>query len=300
LDYFDFDDRSTLCTMVAVRSFPASGPKDLPMEWHLIAELEENYDRFVARSLAGGSVWCLDCAEGLLAVTAHNGEQRVIPVWSDAAYARRALIEAPPNGYAVKAIPLQTFLNQTLGNFQCDDALIGPNYTRDMAGVELDPRDMFEEFRSRMTEQQSEDYRQCLATASIVTMGHPVEKLKRRVERFGRIVAFDPNASPSTLVRGDDPVHIDNRSKPGSSFVPLWSSGTQAERARRFCFAPDDPVRVVSVKLDEFLASAERDHWSIGVDPTIGLACMDIRAGDLLALVNEAQARADEESDDEA
>jgi hypothetical protein len=270
------------------------------MGWHLTVEFEENYDRFIRRSLAGGSVWLLQCDEGYLSALSHNGEQSVIPVWSDAAYARRALEQAPSNGFALKAIPLQAFLNQTLGNFQCGDVLMGPNYTRDLAGFELDPREMFEEFRSRMTEQQREEYCECLETASILTVGHPIEKLERRLERFGRIVAFYRDAWPCTLVRGTDPVNIDRSSKPGSSFVPLWSYGDQAELARRFCFDPDDPVRVSGIKLDEFLAKVECNHWSIGVDPTIDLTCMVVRPADVLALVKEAEEHADEESDDEA
>ncbi len=240
----------------------------------------------------------LACEEGLLAVTAHNGEQPVIPFWSDAAYARRALKEAPPDGYAVEALPLETFLGQTLGDLQRDDALVGPNYTRDMAGLELDPREVFDELRSRMTEQQRERYRGTLETASILTIGHPIEKLERRVERFGRIVVFDPNASPSTLLRGDEPVQVDIRSKPGSSFVPLWSSSATAERARRFCFAPDDPVRVVAVDLEELLSRAEREGWSMGVDPTIGFACIDVAPRAVVASLRAAEEEAEQEEGD--
>lgn len=60
------------------------------MEYHLIAELEENYDRFIERVLSGGQVWAVKCDDGLLTCLAENGEQPVIPFWSDAAYARRA------------------------------------------------------------------------------------------------------------------------------------------------------------------------------------------------------------------
>jgi Protein of unknown function (DUF2750) len=260
------------------------------MGYHLIAELEENYERFLTRSLAAGSVWTLRSDEGLLSVSAHNGEQSIIPFWSDAAYARRAQKEAPPSGYAVTEVSLRTFLTEALGSFQCDDVLVGPNYTVDMAGLELDPRDVFEEFRDRMTEQQKEAYRECWEKASILTVGHPPEKLQRRVERFGRAVMFDPDASPSTFVRADGPVQIENRSKPGSSFVPLWSSATHAERSRRFCYGHDDSVQVESVSLDDFLSQAERENWTIGVDPTIGLACTDVPPGRLRLLIAEAEA----------
>lgn len=268
------------------------------MEPHLTAELEENYDRFVERALNGGSVWALENDEGLLSVTAHNGEQAIVPFWSDAAYARRALEDAPPNGYTVNAVPLEKFLRETLGNFQYDDVLVGPNYTRDMAGLELDPREVFEEFRSRMTEPQRVQYRESLQSASILTIGHPIEKLERRVERFGRIVVFDPDASPSILTRGDDPLRVDVRSKPGSWFVPLWSSADAAERTRRYSYASDEAIQVTEVDLEAFLSSAEREDWQIGVDPTIGLACLEVGAATVVASLTAAEEEADNEESD--
>jgi Protein of unknown function (DUF2750) len=264
---------------------------------HLVAELEENYRRFVDRALAGGGVWGLACDEGRLCCTSHDGEQAVIPFWSDAAYARRALADFPDEGYAVVSVPLVAFLGDVLGRFQHDDVLVGPNYTRDLAGLELDPREVFEAFRARMSEAQSAQYRACLESASIVSVGHPAEKLARRVERFARVVASEGGVA-SVLVGEDGPRHVDVGGKPGESFVPIWSSGQAAERARLFALGPGDGARVASVEVGDFLASAADKGWSIGVEPTVGLACAERPAGALLALVRQAAAR-DEEDDDE-
>ncbi len=269
------------------------------MEPHLIAELEENYDRFIERVLSGGQVWAVKCDDGLLTCVAENGEQPVIPFWSDAAYARRAAKEAPPDdGYVVDSVPLRTFLQNILGNFQRDDVLVGPNYTRDMAGLELDPRDVFEEFRSRMSVEQREEYKECFDAASILVVGHPPEKLEQRIERFARVVAFDENVA-YTLVRDDGPVHVDVRAKPGTSFVPLWSSGKQADQARSFVFDSDKGVTVATVDIGEFLKDAEDQAWSIGVEPTVGLACFERSPSDLLALIKKAEEDEEEPPSDE-
>jgi hypothetical protein len=269
------------------------------MQGHLIAELEENYERFIDRVLEAGVVHVVGTDDELLCCTAHNGDQVIIPCFSDAAYARRALKEAAVEHYEVRQIALDKYLGATLGEFQVDDVLVGPNYTADMAGLELDPRDVFEELCAQMTEEQRSKYRECLEGASILTIGHPVEKLERRIRRFAGVVAFDPDASPSTLVRGDGPVFIDQRSSPGTKFVPLWSSNDQAVRASRFAFGPDEGVSASGIALKEFLARADAEGWLLGVEPTVGLACSVLTAKELLALVEEAERDAAEQDDDE-
>lgn len=265
------------------------------MDGHLGAELEANYRRFVERALIAGEVWALRCEDGLLTCLSENGEQPVIPFWSDAAYARRAAKEAPEDdGYVVDSMPLRTFLQDILGNFQRDDVFVGPNYTRDMAGLELDPRDVFEEFRSRMSPEQCAEYKECFEAASILVVGHPAEKLEGRIKRFARIVAFERNVA-YTLVREDGPVHVDVRARPGASFVPLWSSGKQAERTRSFVFGSDEGITVAPVDIGEFLEAAEEEAWSVGVEPTVGLACFEKSPGDLLALVAKAEAADDDD-----
>ena len=266
------------------------------MQPHLGAALEENYRRFVERVLEGGEVWSLKCDDGLLTCVSENGEHPVIPFWSDAAYARTAAEEAPEDdGYVVDSLPLRTFLQDILGNFQRDDVFVGPNYTRDMAGLELDPRDVFEEFRSRMSAKQRAEYKECFEAASILVVGHPSAKLEERIKRFARIVAFEGNVA-YTLVRGEGPIQVDVRARPGASFVPLWSSGKQAEQARSFVFGSDEGITVAPVDVDELLKTAGNEGWSIGVEPTVGLACFEKSPGDLLALVAKAAAEAEAEA----
>jgi hypothetical protein len=268
------------------------------MELHFTAELEEHYRRFVERALRAGSVWTLECNDGWLTVTTHDGERQIIPLWSDAAYARRALGHVPADGYAVKKVPLETLLRHTLGNFQHGDALVGPNCTPDFACVEIDPRELFDELRCRMSETERIRYRDALCEASILTIGHSVEKLERRIAAFGRIVVLTPHASPSILKRGAEPVHVEIRARPGSSFVPLWSSGVAAERARRFCFSGGDPIAVATVELEDFLSTAEREGWSIGVDPTIGLACIAVSPSVVAASMRTAKEETEQQGPD--
>ncbi len=66
------------------------------MSVYLVAELEENYRRFIERALKSGCVWALECEESFLCCPAHNCEWLILPFWSDAAYARRALKEGTP------------------------------------------------------------------------------------------------------------------------------------------------------------------------------------------------------------
>ncbi len=160
-----------------------------------------------------------------------------------------------------------------------------------MAGLELDPREVFEEFLSKMSDEQHREYRECLETASILK-GHPIQKLERRVERFARVIAYGTGTGPCTLIREDGQVQIDVRAKPGTSFVPLWSSVEQAERACRFAFDSGDDVRVLRVQLDEFLSSAHDRGWSIGVEPTVGLGCEPKHPREILALVKKAKTEA--------
>jgi hypothetical protein len=269
------------------------------MQAHLIAELEENYERFIERVLKAGVVHVVGNDDELLCCTAHNGDQVIIPCFSDAAYARRALREAAVEAYEVRQIPLERYLGSTLGDFQVDDVLVGPNYTADMAGLELDPREVFEELKSQMSDEQLSTYRACLEGASILTIGHPPEKLERRVRRFAGVVAFDPDASPSTLVRGADPVFIDDRSKPGTKFIPLWSNHQLAVRACSYVFGSNQGVSASGIALKELLARADAEGWLLGVEPTIGIACSVLSAKELLALVEEAEREAAEADDDE-
>ncbi len=268
------------------------------MTLHLTAELEENYARFIRRSLEAGSVWVIESGDAYFSCVAHNGDQPIIPLWSDAAYARRALQASGEEGWEVQALPLGRLLGETLGGLQHDDALVGPNYTADMAGLELDPREVFEALRDAMTEEQRAEHAAALESASILTIGHPPEKLERRARRFAAVVAFDPDATPAILVRGDEPVRVENRARPGNYFIPLWSTADQVTRALRYAFGSEEAVR--GVELEAFLAMAETNGWSIGVEPTIGLACQTLSAPELRALLEEAEQAAEEADDEDA
>lgn len=112
---------------------------------HRLIEGEENHRRFMKRAIEKGEVYCLEDPErGILSVLSHHEEQSVLPFWSDAAYARRART-AEPGGllaYHVMRYPLTVFLHQLLPEFIDAGVLIGPNYTADLAGREVEPREL--------------------------------------------------------------------------------------------------------------------------------------------------------------
>lgn len=268
------------------------------MTFHQLVELEENCERFFARSVSAGSVWAIQMDGGFLTCVAEDGEHAVIPFWSDAAYARRVLRDPELEGCTAESVPLAVFLRDLLGGYQADDLLIGPNYTEDMAGLELDPREVFEELRERIPAEQRAEYADALENATILTAGHPHEKLQRRIEIFARLAAEGGGAW--TLTEDDRPLSVDIRARPGVSFVPLWSSAEHAERARRFAYAPDRRITVTGVQIDDFLGRAEAERWLIGAEPTVGLAVAEVEPQALLARVRHARERLDEEpsSDD--
>lgn len=143
---------------------------------------------------------------------AHDGLQTIIPFWSDAAYARRAAKTRP--GRVRRRLDSARDIPQGTAGGRVRRVPL-PNVGRTACEVPREPRWRFDS-RCR----------------------HPVEKLARRVEWFALLAAEENIAW--TLVREDDPVHVDIRARHGASFVPLWSSGVQADRARRFVYAPDN------------------------------------------------------------
>lgn len=229
---------------------------------------EDSYGRFVGEVLAAGRVWAIAAGRAYLTVVAENDEQSIVPFWSSAARAATAL-EGAPDGFSdVTTIPLPEFLATTLGRLQEDDVLVGPNYTDDLEGLEIEPRELFETLREQMSDGQRAELAASLEDARLLRVGHPPDKLEARAERFARIVLAEEDTA-FILVREDGPVRIPGE---GAARVPIWSSEELAQRARLFNFAASDAIDVLPVDVRAFLDEAERRSWKLAVEATVDLA----------------------------
>lgn len=247
---------------------------------------EESYGRFVGEILAAGQVWAIAAGRAHLTVVAENDEQSIVPFWSSAARAEAALEGAPEGFSNVTTIPLAEFLATTLGRLQEDDVLVGPNYTEDLEGLEIEPRELFETLRKQMSDAQRTELTAALEDARLLRAGHPADKLEARAERFARIVLAEDDTA-FILVREDGPVRIPGEGEPR---IPIWSSGDLAQRARLFNFAASDAIDVLPVDVQAFLDEADRRRWKLAVEATVDLASEIMGAEELrdfLAAMND-------------
>lgn len=101
------------------------------------------YDRFINRVIESKVVWFLRDIEHdyPMYCPSHCGEINVVPFWSDKAYAKRSkkIVEFKTE---VDLIPLTKFLEITIPHLVEYNLLIGPNWDANLAGAEIDPRDL--------------------------------------------------------------------------------------------------------------------------------------------------------------
>lgn len=107
-------------------------------------------------------VWGVRSKSGFQSCESNEDDaRRVLLFWSDAAYARRAISRDYPECEAA-SIDLFSFLYRWLPGMHDDNVLVGPNYTADLCGLELEPLelqdhlleamppDVFGEYRARL------------------------------------------------------------------------------------------------------------------------------------------------------
>jgi hypothetical protein len=112
---------------------------------------EENRQRFVRRVVDGGQVWGLKGADGwAICDSVESEEARVMPFWSDRAYAARAA-RAEWAAFTPTAIPLAVFIDTWLAGMQKDGVLVGPNWDANDCGVELLADALAEELEVALT-----------------------------------------------------------------------------------------------------------------------------------------------------
>ena len=130
---------------------------------HDTATMQDNAARFVTRAIESEAVWALKSADGYAWCESDDQEgSSVLIFWSDRAYAERARKAEFPE-YVPDKIDLPDFLFAWLTGMAEDGVLAGPNWTADLAGVELDPADLQEQILEAMPEEMAARYKAQLA-----------------------------------------------------------------------------------------------------------------------------------------
>jgi hypothetical protein len=101
---------------------------------------EENYRRFVERAARVGQVWGLKSDDEKWVVSDSNEDEdrKVMPFWSDAAYARRCA-KGPWSEFKPTPIPLDKFLEKWLPGLDQRGHFVGANWDGNASGVEVYP-----------------------------------------------------------------------------------------------------------------------------------------------------------------
>jgi hypothetical protein len=118
----------------------------------LSEDLDENLDRFVVEALETGCVWVLKAGEGFAVCGSENHEDvDVMPFWSRQEF---AVIHCKEDweGYEPVAVDLAEFLDEWLPGMHDDLILIGINWDENLAGEEMEPIDLLEEFDQEIGE----------------------------------------------------------------------------------------------------------------------------------------------------
>jgi len=114
------------------------------MALHLVADMQQNYERFVTRVRESESVWGLKSDDGWAYCPSNEYECDVLLFWSDEAYARRHAVKEWED-YKPVAIDLDSFIDNWLKGMHNDGVLAGINFNADLAGLEVEPSKLAQE-----------------------------------------------------------------------------------------------------------------------------------------------------------
>jgi hypothetical protein len=131
--------------------------------------VSKNHRRFLERAISEGTVWYLATPEGGVTtlVSDEDDTVSVYPFWSDASYARRAAKASLP-GTEPTPVAFADFLRAWLPGMSDDGHRVGPNWTGDLVGWEVQPNTLGVELLDTMTVEQRCD----LAAHDLTTMSH--------------------------------------------------------------------------------------------------------------------------------
>lgn len=104
---------------------------------------DEKLDRFCARAAASGEVWVLTEGDDCAVVESEEYEEaEVMPFWSDREAAERAA-SGDWAQYSPGVVPLDEFLTDWLPRMDTDGYLIGPDWSDELEGDEIEPSELF-------------------------------------------------------------------------------------------------------------------------------------------------------------
>jgi hypothetical protein len=112
---------------------------------------KERHDRFIQRVVASRKVWGLKSADGWAVSTstsAGHAGWKIMPFWSDRAYARQCAKKDWAH-YEATPIPLEQFFDRWLAGMSADDCLVGTNWNSQLCGHEIHPTDLKRELKSQ-------------------------------------------------------------------------------------------------------------------------------------------------------
>jgi hypothetical protein len=104
----------------------------------------ERHERFLQRIIAAREVWGLKSNDGWAVTKSSAGGtegRKIIPFWSDRAYARQCAKEDWSH-YEATPIPLDLFLGRWLPGMDADRILVGTNWNAQLCGHEIEPAEL--------------------------------------------------------------------------------------------------------------------------------------------------------------
>ena len=110
---------------------------------HAASDSEADLGQFVTRVLETGCVWGIKSSDRGWAVCPSNEyeDASVYPFWSDEAAARLHCADAWADCVPAP-IDLDNFLADWLPGMHEDDALVGPDWSDDLIGLEMEPMEL--------------------------------------------------------------------------------------------------------------------------------------------------------------
>ncbi len=107
---------------------------------------EQIYEGFLARAIETGCVWGLECDTGWALSPSSTSEKiDVMPLWSRPEEAQQHCRDEWLS-YRVVPIALEELLDEWLPGMHHDVLLVGIDWNEDLAGEEVEPLDLLEDF----------------------------------------------------------------------------------------------------------------------------------------------------------
>jgi hypothetical protein len=118
------------------------------MELYLTADLMENHRRFIEESIANKEVWSIQIeGKPLLYQSSNDSSNFIVPLWSEKLYAAYHCKKEKSAGEGMPfSIKLDSFISHDLYSFYKESLLVGTNWNADLAGYEIDPLQLGDEF----------------------------------------------------------------------------------------------------------------------------------------------------------